>query len=60
LAKIDVKGKIELCEPGWIGGNNKSKAVSAAGGAAMILMKSQVQGYTVMPERYVLPATLVS
>jgi hypothetical protein len=60
LAKIDVKGKIELCEPGWIGGNNKSKAVSAAGGAAMILMNSQVQGYTAMPERYVLPATLVS
>ncbi|KAK4422725.1 Subtilisin-like protease SBT1.7 [Sesamum alatum] len=61
LRNIDVQGKIVLCEVG--GGTGriaKGRAVRNAGGAAMILINQQPQGYTTNSESHVLPATHLS
>ncbi|GLT62912.1 hypothetical protein SLA2020_355140 [Shorea laevis] len=60
LKDIDVKGKVVLCERGLVGGIDKGSAVALAGGAAMILMNTEVYGFSVFAETHVLPATHVS
>ncbi|KAK4400571.1 Subtilisin-like protease SBT1.2 [Sesamum angolense] len=57
----DVRGKIVLCQ---IGGSvrrtEKGEAVKNAGGAAMILLNQEPQGYTTQAEAHVLPAAQIS
>ncbi|KAL0409778.1 UNVERIFIED_CONTAM: Subtilisin-like protease SBT1.4 [Sesamum radiatum] len=62
LAHIAMyKGKIVLCEVGGgIGRIAKGRAVRNAGGAAMILINQQPQGYTTNSDSHVLPATHLS
>ncbi|KAL0288750.1 UNVERIFIED_CONTAM: Subtilisin-like protease SBT1.2 [Sesamum angustifolium] len=56
-----IKGKIVLCQ---IGGSvrrtEKGEAVKNAGGAAMILLNQEPQGYTTQAEAHVLPAAQIS
>ncbi|CAI9755392.1 unnamed protein product [Fraxinus pennsylvanica] len=61
LANINVRGKIVLCEIGGnIGRIAKGQAVRNAGGAAMILMNQEPQGYTLSVGAHVLPTTHIS
>ncbi|KAL0395118.1 UNVERIFIED_CONTAM: Subtilisin-like protease SBT1.2 [Sesamum latifolium] len=61
LRNINVQGKIVLCEDGGeIGRIAKGEAVRNAGGAAMILINQQPQGYTTFSDSHVLPATHLS
>ncbi|KAL8053728.1 hypothetical protein ABFX02_05G092400 [Erythranthe guttata] len=61
LADVDVKGKVVLCEMGGdIGPVEQGQVVKDAGGAAMILMNDEIDGYFTIPLPHVLPATLVS
>ncbi|KAL2516960.1 Subtilase family protein [Abeliophyllum distichum] len=60
LANIDVRGKIVLCETGGIGRIAKGRAVRSAGGAAMILMNQEPEGYSISAEAHVLPAVHIS
>ncbi|KAK6935289.1 PA domain [Dillenia turbinata] len=61
LDDVDVKGKIVLCEGGyWFDGITKGQVVKDAGGAAMILMNIEDQGYMISPSLHVLPATAIS
>ncbi|KAL0409779.1 UNVERIFIED_CONTAM: Subtilisin-like protease SBT1.2 [Sesamum radiatum] len=57
----DVRGKIVLCQ---LGGSvrriEKGEAVKNAGGAAMILLNQEPQGYTTQAEAHVLPAAQIS
>ncbi|KAH7512671.1 hypothetical protein FEM48_Zijuj12G0115600 [Ziziphus jujuba var. spinosa] len=58
LIKMDVKGKIVLCETGgWVSRTAKGYEVRSAGGAAMIVIKRKQDGYTTLAEDHVLPAT---
>lgn len=61
LNNNDFKGKVVLCE---IGGETerikKGQTVKDAGGAAMILMNMESDGYTTLADTHVLPATHVS
>ncbi|XP_015964279.3 subtilisin-like protease 3 [Arachis duranensis] len=61
LESVDVQGKVVLCE---IGGDiariDKGQEVKNAGGAAMILMNSEIRGYTTLADPHVLPAAHVS
>ncbi|KAG8375042.1 hypothetical protein BUALT_Bualt10G0058500 [Buddleja alternifolia] len=61
LSKTNIQGKIVVCESG--GGNTrieKGKAVKNAGGAAMIVVNSELDANTTFSEAHVLPATHVS
>lgn len=62
MKNIDVKGKVVLCEEGGLVSQAaKAQAVKDAGGSAMILMNSKLQGFD--PKSDVqdnLPAALVS
>ncbi|KAL3820940.1 hypothetical protein ACJIZ3_006845 [Penstemon smallii] len=60
LQNIDVRGRIVLCEVGIIGRIAKGVAVRNAGGAAMILINQQPQGYYTYSDSHVLPATHLS
>ncbi|KAL3508374.1 hypothetical protein ACH5RR_027775 [Cinchona calisaya] len=61
LNTIDVEGKIVLCVTGGgISAITKGENVMAAGGAAMIIMNQEFQGYTLSADAHVLPATHVS
>ncbi|XP_011071267.1 subtilisin-like protease SBT1.2 [Sesamum indicum] len=61
LRNVNVQGKIVLCEQGGgIGRIAKGRAVGNAGGAAMILINQQPQGYTTYSDSHVLPATHLS
>ncbi|CAN6580780.1 unnamed protein product [Malus baccata var. baccata] len=57
----NVEGKIVLCETGG-GVTNiaKGEEVKRAGGAAMILMNKEIDGFSTLAEAHVLPATHVS
>ncbi|XP_065858092.1 subtilisin-like protease [Euphorbia lathyris] len=59
LANVDVKGKIVLCE-GGIGTVYKGQEVKDNGGAAMIVMNDQVQGFVTKASLHVLPASHVN
>ncbi|XP_020247191.1 subtilisin-like protease SBT1.2 [Asparagus officinalis] len=59
--KIDVKGKIVMCETGYNVTNiEKGKNVKMAGGAAMIILNQNEQGDTTFSEAHVLPAAHIS
>ncbi|XP_022737626.1 subtilisin-like protease SBT1.2 [Durio zibethinus] len=61
LKDIDVKGKVVLCERGGgIGRVAKGQEVKNAGGAAMILVNDEANGFSVEADAHVLPATHVS
>ncbi|KAK4389377.1 Subtilisin-like protease SBT1.7 [Sesamum angolense] len=61
LDNIDVKGKIVLCQRGGgIARIAKGQTVTDAGGAGMILMNAQPDGYSTIADAHVLPATHVS
>ncbi|XP_027084373.1 subtilisin-like protease [Coffea arabica] len=60
LNSVDVKGKVVLCQTGKISAITKGQIVKAAGGAAMIIMNQEHEGYTTSADAHVLPATDVS
>ncbi|KAL4565770.1 hypothetical protein LXL04_029875 [Taraxacum kok-saghyz] len=60
LIGMDVKGKVVLCERGVNGRIEKGQVVKDAGGAAMILMNQEPQGFSLDVDAHVLPASHVS
>ncbi|XP_050228015.1 subtilisin-like protease 4 [Mercurialis annua] len=61
LEGMDVKGKVVLCERGaGIGRIAKGDEVKNAGGAVMILMNDEPNGFSTIVDAHVLPATHVS
>ncbi|KAK4262691.1 hypothetical protein QN277_028223 [Acacia crassicarpa] len=61
LENEDVQGKIVLCEQGgFVARVAKGGVVKAAGGAAMILMNSEIGAFNPIADVHVLPATQVS
>ncbi|KAI3453630.1 hypothetical protein Pfo_010293 [Paulownia fortunei] len=61
MNNTDVKGKIVLCHVGGgTTGIRKGQAVKDAGGAAMILINIERQGFTTSADAHVLPATNVN
>ncbi|KDP25559.1 hypothetical protein JCGZ_20715 [Jatropha curcas] len=61
LRKVDVKGKIVLCESGGeIERIDKGQEVKDNGGAAMILMNDELNGYITEADFHVLPASHVN
>nr|XP_043630503.1 subtilisin-like protease 4 [Erigeron canadensis] len=60
LEGMDVKGKIVLCERGVSARLEKGEVVKEAGGAAMILMNQEAQGFSLDADAHVLPAAHVS
>ncbi|KAG9149282.1 hypothetical protein Leryth_003250 [Lithospermum erythrorhizon] len=57
----NVKGKIVVCLMGGkVGRVHKGNIVKDAGGAAMILLNTDVQGYSVIADTHVLPASHVN
>ncbi|XP_059294706.1 subtilisin-like protease 4 [Lycium ferocissimum] len=61
LKNINVKGKIVLCMSGGkITRTDKGHFVKDAGGAGMILMNGESQGFTILADPHVLPAAHVS
>jgi len=61
LSDIDLRGKVVLCERGGgIGRIAKGQEVQRAGGAAMILMNDELNGFSLSADVHVLPATHVS
>lgn len=60
LKDVDVKGKVVLCERGGdIDRIVKGQEVKDNGGAAMILMNDQLNGFSTIADPHVLPATHV-
>ncbi|OUZ99470.1 Peptidase S8/S53 domain [Macleaya cordata] len=61
LNGTDVKGKVVLCERGnGVGRIAKGEEVKNAGGAAMILMNQETDGFSTEADAHVLPATHLS
>ncbi|KAF5954446.1 hypothetical protein HYC85_007302 [Camellia sinensis] len=61
LIDVNLKGKVVLCEAGGdIENVKKGQAVKDAGGVAMIIMNQERDGFTILAEAHVLPATHVS
>ncbi|XP_058734077.1 subtilisin-like protease 4 [Vicia villosa] len=61
LNDIDFKGKVVLCERGGgIGRIAKGQEVKRVGGAAMILMNDEVNGFSLSADVHILPATHVN
>ncbi|KAG8382326.1 hypothetical protein BUALT_Bualt05G0065800 [Buddleja alternifolia] len=60
LRNTNVRGRIVLCDEGAIGRIAKGRAVRNAGGAAMIIVNHQSQGYTTSSDSHVLPASHLS
>ncbi|KAK8522963.1 hypothetical protein V6N12_073675 [Hibiscus sabdariffa] len=61
LKDVDVKGKVVLCKRGGgIGRIDKGQEVKNNGGAAMILMNDELNGFSTIADPHVLPATHVS
>ncbi|KAJ0968816.1 hypothetical protein J5N97_021693 [Dioscorea zingiberensis] len=52
-----VKGKIVLCEPGFIGRLKKGEQVKLKGGSGMLLMNSEEEGEELFADPHVLPAS---
>ncbi|XP_030443490.2 subtilisin-like protease 1 [Syzygium oleosum] len=58
--RTDIKGKVVVCDVGGDSGRVvKGRAVKNAGGAAMILVNSPIEGYTTSANEHVLPAVNV-
>nr|XP_043618772.1 subtilisin-like protease 4 [Erigeron canadensis] len=60
LEGMDVKGKIVFCEIGVSAQIEKGEVVKEAGGAGMILMNQEAQGFSLDADPHVLPAAHVS
>ncbi|KAG5056851.1 hypothetical protein JHK86_011847 [Glycine max] len=61
LNDCDFRGKVVLCERGGgIGRIAKGEEVKRVGGAAMILMNDESNGFSVLADVHVLPATHLS
>ncbi|KAL5541008.1 hypothetical protein UlMin_042581 [Ulmus minor] len=61
LKDVDVKDKIVLCERGGgVGRIAKGQEVKDAGGAAMILINQETDGFSIIADVHVLPATHLS
>lgn len=61
LNDIDFRGKVVLCERGGgIGRIAKGQEVKRVGGAAMILMNDEINGFSLSADVHTLPATHVS
>ncbi|XP_027082654.2 subtilisin-like protease SBT1.7 [Coffea eugenioides] len=61
LKKAGVKGKVVLCETSDLMATvEQGQNVKDAGGAAMIIMNQEIEGYTIIADLHVLPATHVS
>ncbi|CAL9029743.1 unnamed protein product [Prunus brigantina] len=61
LKGLSVKGKVVLCERGGgIGRIAKGEEVKNAGGAAMVLVNEETDGFSTSADVHVLPATHVS
>ncbi|KAL0331348.1 UNVERIFIED_CONTAM: Subtilisin-like protease SBT1.2 [Sesamum angustifolium] len=61
LNQSDIRGKIVVCElGGGVTRVGKGEAVKSAGGAAMILLNTELSANTLPAEAHVLPATHVS
>ena len=61
LKCINVNNKVVLCDGGgWSPGVSKGEEVERAGGAAMILMNYEIDGFSTEAEPFVLPAAYVS
>ncbi|CAL5442277.1 unnamed protein product [Camellia sinensis] len=61
LDDTDVKGKVVLCQRGGnIARIDKGQTMKDAGGAAMILMNAEQDGYSILADAHVLPASHVS
>ncbi|GJZ24467.1 subtilisin-like protease SBT1.2 [Tanacetum coccineum] len=60
LEGMYVKGKVVLCERGINTRINKGKVVKNAGGAAMILMNQEADGFSLAADAHVLPAIYIS
>ncbi|XXG67299.1 hypothetical protein AAC387_Pa06g0679 [Persea americana] len=60
MGNIDVKGKVVLCERGETPRTTKGEVVKEAGGAGMVLMNTEVEGFSVNADAHVLPASHVS
>lgn len=61
LNNTNVEGKVVLCERSEsIGPVDQGQIVKNAGGAAMILMNQEIDGYSTFADAHVLPATHVS
>ncbi|XP_050227515.1 subtilisin-like protease [Mercurialis annua] len=56
LKNVNVKGKIVLCD----GGFSDGQEVKENGGAAMILMNNEIDGFEIDPDVYNIPTSLVS
>ncbi|XP_017700573.2 subtilisin-like protease 4 [Phoenix dactylifera] len=59
LNNIDVKGKVVVCDGGQISNVDKGVTVKKAGGAAMIVASTRVEGFTIRDDIHVLPASNV-
>lgn len=60
LKAANVKGKIVLCEIGIKSEGKEGEVVRNASGAAMILMNQERDGFSIIAEAHVLPASQVS
>jgi subtilisin family serine protease len=62
LQSANLRGKVVLCQSGGkdIDDYSKGREVRRAGGVAMILMNEMLNGFSILAEPHVLPATRVS
>lgn len=61
LKKVNVKGRVVLCERGGgIARTAKGQEVKNAGGAAMILMNQESEGFSLQADAHTLPAAHIS
>ncbi|KAK8962923.1 Subtilisin-like protease [Platanthera guangdongensis] len=60
MAKLNLKGKIVICEPGIVENAGKGEAVYKAGAKGMIVLGYSRQGYTTFSYADVLPTSYVN
>ncbi|KAF8036081.1 hypothetical protein BT93_C1927 [Corymbia citriodora subsp. variegata] len=60
LKSSQVEGKVVLCENGLVSRVFKGEEVKRAGGAAMIMMNQEINGFSTLADAHVLPASHVS
>ncbi|KAL3746753.1 hypothetical protein ACJRO7_015655 [Eucalyptus globulus] len=60
LKSSQVEGKIVLCERGFVGRYFQAIEVKRAGGAGMIMMNQEIDGFSTLADAYDLPASHVS
>ncbi|KAK9076221.1 hypothetical protein SSX86_004554 [Deinandra increscens subsp. villosa] len=59
LDSFDVKGKVVLCDAGYVDPVEMGQLVKDAGGAAMIMANDIISGESISAEAHVLPASYV-